>query len=166
MFSVGQTVLYGANGVCRIEEITTRRVGSSEMEYYVLKPVRSDCSTVFVPTGNETLVSRMRFVKSADEVRAILDDRTFSIDWIDNNILRTIITTFKGGPVGAGTLATAISEDQGTLEEVYEPFLIKEGFILRTQRGRIATELAYHHLGLDSYLAGREDDGTGNLFGS
>ena len=88
------------------------------------------------------------------------------LDKIDNNILRTIITTFKGGPVGAGTLATAISEDQGTLEEVYEPFLIKEGFILRTQRGRIATELAYHHLGLDSYLAGREDDGTGNLFGS
>ena len=88
MFSVGQTVLYGTNGVCCIEEITTRRVGSSEMEYYVLKPVRSDCSTVFVPTGNETLVSRMRFVKSADEVRAILDDRTFSIDWIDNKNLR------------------------------------------------------------------------------
>ena len=88
MFSVGQTVLYGTNGVCRIEKITTRRVGSSEMEYYVLKPVRSDCSTVFVPTGNETLVSRMRFVKSADEVRAILDDRTFSIDWIDNKNLR------------------------------------------------------------------------------
>lgn len=77
---------------------------------------------------------------------------TRGLDFIDNKILRTIITTFKGGPVGAGTIATAISEDQGTLEEVYEPFLIKEGFIMRTQRGRVATELAYHHLGLDDYL--------------
>ena len=87
------------------------------------------------------------------------------LDKIDNNILRTIITTFKGGPVGAGTLATAISEDQGTLEEVYEPFLIKEGFIMRTQRGRIATEMAYRHLGLDDYLGknGVGED-TGNLF--
>ena len=66
-----------------------------------------------------------------------------------NKILRTIIEKFKGGPVGANTLATAISEDQGTYEEVYEPFLIKEGFILRTQRGRIATDLAYRHLGFD-----------------
>ena len=74
------------------------------------------------------------------------------LDAIDNKILRTIITTFKGGPVGAGTIATAISEDQGTFEEVYEPFLIKEGFIQRTQRGRIATEMAYQHLGLERYM--------------
>ena len=71
---------------------------------------------------------------------------TLGLDSIDNKILRTIIEKFKGGPVGANTLATAISEDQGTYEEVYEPFLIKEGFILRTQRGRIATDLAYKHL--------------------
>lgn len=77
---------------------------------------------------------------------------TRGLDSVDNKILRTIITNFKGGPVGANTIATAISEDQGTFEEVYEPFLIKEGFIIRTQRGRIATELAYRHLGLDSYL--------------
>ncbi|MCQ2153020.1 MAG: Holliday junction branch migration DNA helicase RuvB [Bacteroidales bacterium] len=69
------------------------------------------------------------------------------LDSIDNRILRTIISTFKGGPVGANTIATAIGEDQGTFEEVYEPFLIKEGFIVRTQRGRIATDLAYNHLG-------------------
>ena len=73
------------------------------------------------------------------------------LDAIDNKILRTIISTFKGGPVGANTLATAIGEDQGTYEEVYEPFLIKEGFIVRTQRGRVATELSYKHMGLDPY---------------
>ena len=73
---------------------------------------------------------------------------TRGLDAIENKILRTIISTFKGGPVGANTIATAIGEDQGTFEEVYEPFLIKEGFIVRTQRGRIATELSYKHLGL------------------
>ena len=73
---------------------------------------------------------------------------TRGLDAVDNKILDTIITKFKGGPVGANTIATAIGEDQGTFEEVYEPFLIKEGFILRTQRGRIATDLAYSHLGL------------------
>lgn len=71
------------------------------------------------------------------------------LDQIDNKILRTIITKFKGGPVGANTIATAVGEDQGTLEEVYEPFLIKEGFIVRTPRGREATSLAYSHLGYD-----------------
>ena len=73
---------------------------------------------------------------------------TRGLDSIDNKIFRTIINNFKGGPVGANTIATAIGEDQGTFEEVYEPFLIKEGFIVRTQRGRIATELSYRHLGL------------------
>ena len=70
------------------------------------------------------------------------------LDTIDNRILDTIINKFKGGPVGANTIATAIGEDQGTFEEVYEPFLIKEGYILRTQRGRIATDKAYDHLGI------------------
>ena len=80
------------------------------------------------------------------------------LDTIDNKILRTIITTFKGGPVGSNTIATAISEDTGTFEEVYEPFLIKEGFILRTQRGRVATEKAYRHLGLDNEYESRKAD--------
>ena len=83
---------------------------------------------------------------------------TRGLDYIDNKILRTIITTFKGGPVGANTIATAISEDQGTFEEVYEPFLIKEGYIVRTPRGRIATELAYKHLGLEDYQPAQEDN--------
>ena len=75
----------------------------------------------------------------------------YGLDQIDNKILTTIIDKFKGGPVGVGTIATAIGEDPGTLEEVYEPFLIKEGFIKRTPRGREVTELAYHHLGRSLY---------------
>ena len=71
------------------------------------------------------------------------------LDSIDNKILRTIITKFKGGPVGINTIATAVGEDQGTIEEVYEPFLIKEGFINRTPRGREVTDLAYRHLGIE-----------------
>jgi Holliday junction DNA helicase RuvB len=69
------------------------------------------------------------------------------LDEIDNKILLTIIDKFKGGPVGLSTIATALGEDAGTLEEVYEPFLIKEGFIKRTPRGREVTDNAYRHLG-------------------
>ncbi len=69
------------------------------------------------------------------------------LDHMDNKILTVIIEKFKGGPVGLNTIATAVGEDAGTIEEVYEPFLIKEGFIKRTPRGREATELAFTHLG-------------------
>ena len=69
------------------------------------------------------------------------------LDEIDNRILNTIIDKFNGGPVGITTIATAVGEDAGTIEEVYEPFLIKEGFIKRTPRGREVTEIAYKHLG-------------------
>lgn len=71
----------------------------------------------------------------------------YGLDEIDNKILLTIIDKFKGGPVGISTIATALGEDSGTIEEVYEPFLIKEGFMKRTPRGREVTELAYKHLG-------------------
>ena len=71
----------------------------------------------------------------------------YGLDETDNKILLTIIDKFKGGPVGVSTIATAIGEDAGTVEEVYEPFLIMEGFIKRTPRGRMATELAYQHFG-------------------
>jgi holliday junction DNA helicase RuvB len=73
------------------------------------------------------------------------------LDEMDNRILLCIIDKFKGGPVGISTIATAVSEDSGTIEEVYEPFLIKEGFIKRTPRGREATERAYKHLGRVKY---------------
>lgn len=81
----------------------------------------------------------------------------YGLDEIDNKILTTIIDKFKGGPVGLTTIATALGEDAGTLEEVYEPFLIKEGFIKRTPRGREVTDLAYKHLN-------RTRTGWGGLF--
>ena len=76
---------------------------------------------------------------------------SFGLDETDNKILLAIIDKFKGGPVGVSTIATAIGEDSGTVEEVYEPFLIMEGFIKRTPRGRMATELAYRHFGRNPY---------------
>jgi len=72
---------------------------------------------------------------------------THGLDEMDNKILRTILDKFNGGPVGLTTIATAVGEDAGTIEEVYEPFLIQEGFLTRTPRGRQATELTYRHLG-------------------
>ncbi|HCE58349.1 MAG TPA: Holliday junction branch migration DNA helicase RuvB [Prolixibacteraceae bacterium] len=75
----------------------------------------------------------------------------YGLDEMDNRILLCIIDKFKGGPVGITTIATAVGEDSGTIEEVYEPFLIKEGFLKRTPRGREATELAYKHLGRIKY---------------
>lgn len=76
------------------------------------------------------------------------------LDSMDNKILTTIIDKFKGGPVGISTIATAVGEDVGTIEEVYEPFLIKEGFIQRTPRGREVTDLAYSHLNISKYNSG------------
>ena len=80
---------------------------------------------------------------------------TFGLDEIDNKLLSTIIDKFKGGPVGLNTIATAMGEDAGTIEDVYEPYLIKEGFIKRTPRGREATELAYKHLGKTPLVKGQ-----------
>ena len=79
---------------------------------------------------------------------AALNIDRYGLDETDNKILLTIIDKFRGGPVGVSTIATAIGEDAGTVEEVYEPFLIMEGFIKRTPRGRVVTELGYHHLGV------------------
>ena len=81
------------------------------------------------------------------------------LDEMDNRILTTIIDKFKGGPVGLTTIATAVGEQAGTIEEVYEPFLIMEGYIMRTPRGRQATDLAYKHLGIN-----KSDNNQQNLF--
>ena len=78
---------------------------------------------------------------------AALNVDEYGLDEMDNKILSTIIDKFKGGPVGLTTIATAVGEDSGTIEEVYEPFLIQEGFLMRTPRGREVTDLAYEHLG-------------------
>ncbi|MFY0594048.1 Holliday junction branch migration DNA helicase RuvB [Roseivirga sp.] len=88
-----------------------------------------------------------------------LDVDSHGLDEMDNRILSTIIEKFKGGPVGISTIATAVSEEAETIEEVYEPFLIQEGFLKRTSRGREATDLAYNHLKL------KKPGNTGTLFG-
>ena len=79
----------------------------------------------------------------------LLDVDKLGLDQTDRHILTTMIDKFHGGPVGLDTLAAAIGEDNGTIEEVYEPYLIKNGLIMRTPRGRVVTELCYHHLGLE-----------------
>jgi Holliday junction DNA helicase RuvB len=119
-------------------EIALRSRGTPRIANSLLRRVR-DFAQV---RGNGTIdLPIARFALNA------LNIDTRGLDAIDNKILNTIIDKFNGGPVGAGTIATAISEDVGTLEEVYEPFLIKEGFLKRTPRGRVATEMAYKHLG-------------------
>lgn len=119
-------------------EIALRSRGTPRIANSLLRRVR-DFAQV---RGNGTIdLEIARFALNA------LNIDTRGLDAIDNKILSTIIDKFGGGPVGAGTIATAISEDVGTLEEVYEPFLIKEGFLTRTPRGRVVTELAYKHLG-------------------
>jgi Holliday junction DNA helicase RuvB len=86
-------------------------------------------------------------IKIAKYALGALNVDAHGLDEMDNKILATIIDKFKGGPVGLSTIATAVSENTETIEEVYEPFLIQQGFIMRTPRGREVTELAYKHLG-------------------
>ncbi len=93
MYSVGQTVLYGTNGVCNISEITTKKVGKLNLEYYVLKPICSDSSTLFVPTQNEQLVSKIRFVLNKEQIKEILQNLPDSEEWISNKNDR--INSFK-----------------------------------------------------------------------
>ena len=118
-------------------EIASRSRGTPRIANALLRRVR-DFATV---KGNGTIEREItRYALEA------LNIDKFGLDEMDNKILLTIIDKFKGGPVGLTTIATAISEDPGTLEEVYEPFLIKEGFMQRTPRGREVSELAYEHL--------------------
>jgi Holliday junction DNA helicase RuvB len=86
-----------------------------------------------------------------------LDVDEKGLDEMDKRILSTIITKFRGGPVGINTLALAVGEESGTLEEVYEPFLVQQGFLNRTPRGRVATEHAYQHFGLVPNTPGQEN---------
>lgn len=138
-------------------EIALRSRGTARIANALLKRVR-DFAQVLGDGRIDLEIARFALNKLKIDKRGL--------DTIDHKILRTLIINFKGGPVGVGTLATSISEDAGTLEEVYEPFLIKEGFLIRTQRGRVATELAYEHLGMESYLPQRKysSDDNGSLF--
>ena len=120
-------------------EVALRSRGTPRIANALLRRVRD---FAMVEGGGRIDLEITRYALNALNI----DSR--GLDRMDNKILRTIIDKFGGGPVGLGTIATAVSEDTGTIEEVYEPFLIKEGFLKRTPRGREATELAYTHLGL------------------
>lgn len=119
-------------------EISRRSRGTPRIANALLRRVRD-----FAEVKGDGSVD-IAIVKHALEA---LDVDEFGLDEMDNKILATIIDKFKGGPVGLNTIATAVGEDAGTIEEVYEPFLIQEGFLMRTPRGRQATDSAYKHLG-------------------
>lgn len=132
---------------CDVEaagEIASRSRGTPRIANAILRRVR-DFAQV---KGNGVIDTKI----ASEALRALNIDQ-YGLDETDTKILAILIDKFKGGPVGLSTIASAIGEDAGTIEEVYEPFLIKEGFLKRTPRGREATELAYNHLG-------RKRDGT------
>jgi len=119
-------------------EIARRSRGTPRIANALLRRVRD-----FAEVKGDGVID-MRIAETSLEA---LDVDTHGLDEMDHKILLTIIDKFKGGPVGLGTVATAVGEDSGTIEEVYEPFLIQEGFLMRTPRGRQATDSAYAHLG-------------------
>ena len=119
-------------------EISRRSRGTPRIANSLLRRVR-DFAQV---KGDGTITNAI-----AQLALGALNIDQYGLDEIDNKILLTIIDKFNGGPVGISTIATAIGEDSGTVEEVYEPFLIQEGFLKRTPRGRMVTALAYQHLG-------------------
>ncbi|MBQ9177680.1 MAG: Holliday junction branch migration DNA helicase RuvB, partial [Prevotella sp.] len=123
-------------------EIARRSRGTPRIANALLRRVR-DFAQV---KGNGSIDTQI-----AQFALTMLNIDQYGLDEIDNKILLTIIDKFKGGPVGLTTIATAIGEDAGTLEEVYEPYLIMEGFIKRTPRGRMVTDLAYSHLGRNRF---------------
>jgi Holliday junction DNA helicase RuvB len=119
-------------------EIAGRSRGTPRIANALLRRVR-DFAQI---KGNGSIT-----IEIAKYALAALNVDAHGLDEMDNKILTTIIEKFKGGPVGVSTIATAVSENSETIEEVYEPFLIQQGFIMRTPRGREVTELAYKHLG-------------------
>ena len=123
-------------------EIARRSRGTPRIANALLRRVR-DFAQVKGTGRIDTKIARVALTA--------LNIDQYGLDEIDNKILLTIIDKFRGGPVGISTIATAIGEDSGTIEEVYEPFLIMEGFVKRTPRGRMVTELAYQHFGRNPY---------------
>lgn len=120
------------------EEIAKRSRGTPRIANALLRRVRDFAQ--IKGDGNITL-------DIAQMALTALNVDTFGLDEMDNRILSSIIDKFNGGPVGLTTIATAVGEDAGTIEEVYEPFLIQEGFLVRTSRGRVVMDKAYQHLG-------------------
>lgn len=122
------------------EELARRSRGTPRLANRMLKRVRDFAQIKYDGVITEEVARTALDLMEVDRM---------GLDHIDRNILVTIIDKFKGGPVGLDTLAASIGEDAGTLEDVYEPFLLKNGFLNRTPKGRVATDLAYHHLGLE-----------------
>ncbi|MDE7340610.1 MAG: Holliday junction branch migration DNA helicase RuvB [Lachnospiraceae bacterium] len=121
-------------------ELARRSRGTPRLANRILKRVRD-----FAQVKYDGVITE----KVAATALDLLEVDKMGLDHIDRNILFTMIEKFKGGPVGLDTLAAAIGEDAGTLEDVYEPYLLKSGLLNRTPRGRIVTDTAYHHLGLE-----------------
>ena len=121
-------------------ELARRSRGTPRLANRMLKRVRDFAQVKY--DGQITL-------EAANTALDMLDVDKLGLDQTDRLILLTMIEKFNGGPVGLDTLSAAIGEDSGTVEDVYEPYLIKNGLIMRTPRGRVASELAYHHFGLE-----------------
>ena len=121
-------------------ELARRSRGTPRLANRILKRVRDFAQVKY----NGKITKEV-----ADVALDLMDVDKMGLDHIDRNMLITMMEKFGGGPVGLDTLAAAIDEDAGTIEDVYEPYLIKNGLINRTPRGRVVTELAYHHLGLE-----------------
>jgi len=126
-------------------EMARRSRGTPRLANRLLKRVRD-----FAEVKYDGKVTK----KVSEEVLALLNIDNYGLDHIDRQIITTMIEKFGGGPVGLETIAVSIGEDTATIEDVYEPYLIQSGFIARTQRGRIATDLAYTHLGLGQTMLG------------
>lgn len=120
-------------------ELAKRSRGTPRLANRLLKRVRD-----FAQVKYDGKITKETAVFALD----LLEVDTYGLDVTDRNLLTTMIEKFQGGPVGLDTLAATIGEDSGTIEDVYEPYLLKKGFLIRTPRGRMATEKAYHHLGL------------------
>lgn len=129
-------------------EIAKRSRGTPRIANRLLKRVRDYAQVK--SQGKVTL-------ESCRQALQLIDVDEKGLDWVDRRLLNTLINTFKGGPVGVETLATAIGEEVATVEDVYEPFLIRLGFIARTPRGRVALAGAYKHLGLTSKDIGEQE---------
>ena len=127
-------------------ELARRSRGTPRQANRLLKRVRD-----FAQIRYDGVITEQVAVYALD----LLDVDRYGLDHIDRNILMTMIQKFGGGPVGLDTLAASIGEDSGTIEEVYEPYLLKNGFLQRTPRGRVVTEFAYHHLGISTENTGK-----------
>ena len=141
-----QTIIMRSANVLGVEidsrgalELARRSRGTPRLANRLLKRVRD-----FAQVKYNGVITK----EVADYALDLLDVDKYGLDHIDRNILLTMIEKFQGGPVGLDTLAASVGEDSGTIEDVYEPYLLKNGFIQRTPRGRVVTELAYRHLGI------------------